>query len=167
VLRFSLLVDNLSDWTGKVLSFCTVALMVILVYEVVMRYVFDAPTVWAHGLSGLIYVTCFMLGGSYALRHKAHVSVDILYNRFTLRGRAILDIATSLFMGLICSALLWYGWKWAWKSIQSQETSAQLWSPPLYPVKILIFVAVVLLVLQAFAKFIRDVNTAIHRNEIT
>ena len=166
MLRFARWVDKLSDSTGKVLSVSVVILTVILVYEVVMRYLVDAPTQWAHESSGLLFVVWFTFGGSYALRHKAHVNIDLLYNRLSPRGRAIVNIVTATLLLLICWMFIWYGSMSAWKSLMCLEHTNTVWSPPIYPVKILIVVAMLMFALQVLAELIRDVHTAVSGREI-
>ena len=156
----------MSDSTGKVVSFGLIAATLALMYEVLSRHLFDAPTIWAHEFSALVYVACLMFGGAYALRHKAHVNVDVLYGRLSPRGRAIVDIITATLMFLICWVILWYGCPAAWKSLMWREGLNTPWSPPVYPNKILVVVAALMLTLQVLAKLIRDVYMAIRRREI-
>ena len=163
MLRFAQLVDKFSDSMGKILSVVLVALTVIMGWEVVSRYVFTAPTMWAYELSGMLFVVCFMFGGTYTLRHSGHVGVDILYSRFSPRTRAKLGILTAPLMGLICWVFIWYGWKLALRSLKMLEHSQSYWSPPQYPLKILIVVAMVTFTFQVLANLIRDVHAAASR----
>ena len=165
MLRFAQLVGKLNEWTGKVFSFYLAFLTAVLVYEVVSRYIFNAPTIWAHEAGGLLFLVGSMLGGGYCLLLEAHVRVDVLYSRFSPRVQAITNIVFTPAMLLICYVLLWYGWKGALSSVGYRETSSTLWAPPLYHVKVLVAVGVVLFTLQVLAKIIRDVHTIISRRE--
>lgn len=160
MLRLVQIIDNISDYAGKVLSGSIIIITVILVFEVIMRYLFNDPTIWVHEVSGFIFVIWFMFGGSYALRHKAHVNVDLMYSRLKPRGKAILNIFTSMFVFLICWSFLWFGSKAAWGSLISLERSNTVWAPPFYPVKILIVIALIMFTLQVLADFIRSIYVA-------
>jgi len=70
-------VDIMNDRMGKIVSFLVYPVMFVLVYEVIMRYVFNMPTIWAHETSCMLYGAHFVLGGAYALRHDAFVNVEV------------------------------------------------------------------------------------------
>ena len=166
VRRFLALVDNLNDQVGKIVSMLIIFMVLILVYEVVLRYIFNSPTLWAHETSEYFFGVHFFLGGAYALRHAAHVNVEVIYSRFSPRVRAILDIITSVFFFLICAVLLWKGGAMAWTSLMKLEHTNTVWAPPLYPLKMMIPIGACLILLQGLAKFIRDFHIAITRKEL-
>ncbi len=161
MLRLASLIDKFSDWTGRLLAPGLAVLVVILTYEVVLRYLLNNPTEWAHETAGLLFVVLLMLGGSYALVHKAHVRVDILDGFLSPRGQAIRDIITSPLLLLICWVLLRYGWTIAWKSLLMQETSSTTWAPVIYPAKIMIAFAALTFTLQVLADLIHSIHKAI------
>ncbi len=153
-------IDAINDRIGKAVSFLVIAIVGVMVYEVIARYVFDAPTKWAYETVTFILGAYAILGGAYALRHGAHVNMDILHSRLSPRRRAILDVITSVFFFLFCVVLLWKGSEWAARSIRLSEHTWSPWGPPVYPVKILIPIGAFLLLLQGLSKLIRDLLTA-------
>jgi TRAP-type mannitol/chloroaromatic compound transport system permease small subunit len=98
-----------------------------------------------------------ILAGGYIMRTGGHVNVDILYSRLSKKSRAVLDILTSLLFFLFCTMLLVYGGSLAWDSLSRFEHSQSAWNPPLYPAKLMIPLAAVLLLLQGLVKLIRDI----------
>jgi TRAP-type mannitol/chloroaromatic compound transport system permease small subunit len=151
-------IDQVSEWTGKATSYLILLLTGVITYEVVLRYGFNAPTIWAQETSTYIFGAFFMLGGAYVMHHDGHVRVDIIYSRLSPRGRAITDLITfPIFFFLFLGILVIEGtnmaiWSWSiWEHTQSP------WSPPIYPLKTVIPVAALLLVLQGAARYIRDV----------
>jgi len=154
-------IDAISEWMGRVVCFFIIAIVFILVYETVARYAFNAPTTWAHHISWNFTVPFFLLGGAYALRNKAHVNMDVVYNRFPLRMRAIIDLVTAILFFLFCGVLFWMGVEWSWDSVIGTETSGPPLYYPVYPIKLIVPIAALLLLLQGSAKFIRDLMTAI------
>ena len=158
-------VDNLNHWQGKIVSFFIYPIMLILVYEVVMRYVFASPTIWAHETSCFLYGAHFILGGAYALRWRAFVKIEILYERFPLRTRAIVDLFTWILFYIFCGVLLWKSAPWAWASVRVLEYSQSTWGPPIWPIKLTIPLAAVLILLQGLTKTTKDFYTAITGRE--
>ena len=158
-------IDAVSDWSGKVVAYLVLPGIFILAWEVVSRYVFNNPTMWAHGTSQRIFATYYILAGAYVLRHNQHVSVDIVYNHLALRQRAILSIFGSLFFFTFCGVLLWKGVDFAWTSLSQLEPDETPWRAPLYPFKMMVPIGALLILLQGLAKFIRDFITAITGKE--
>ena len=166
-LRFLIrAIDDLNDWQGKILSFCIYPMVLILVYEVFMRYVLNKPTVWAHELSEFFYGAHFIFGGAYALRWRAHVNVEIIYLRFSLRIRAIMDLFTWTLFYLFVGLLMREGMRAAWTAVERMEYSQTVWGPPIWPIKVIIPIAAAMLLLQGFTKTIKDFHTAITGREL-
>lgn len=155
-------IDGISLWSGKVMSYLLFPLIAILVYGVVVRYVFDKPIIWGHETSVFIFGTIGFMAGAYALHRKAHVRVDIVYNRLPPRGRAVVDVSMALLFFYFIIVLLWKGEAYAAHSIAVLEHTGSPWNPVLYPFKTVIPVAAFLILLQGVAKFIRDIFFAIH-----
>jgi TRAP-type C4-dicarboxylate transport system permease small subunit len=81
-------------------------LTVIIVLEVLMRNIFNRPTIWAHEISVMVFACLTIMSGAYALKEKAHVNMDLFYSKMTDRGKAIMNIITfpAFFIFLyICS----------------------------------------------------------------
>ena len=155
--RLARVIDGISRWTGQIAAFMILFLIVLVVFEVVARYAFNRPTLWAHETSTMIFGAFFMLGGAYTLYLRGHVNVDVIYGKFRPRIKAALDIATSSLFFLFVVFLLLKGIDFALPSIIKQETSYTVWAPPLYPLKAVIPVAAALLILQGVAKLVRDI----------
>ena len=154
------IIDMISEWSGKLVSLLILPLIAFIVYDVLMRYVFNAPTDSAHELSYLMFGTLWIIGGAFALQQKSHVKMEIIYNRLPLRRRAIIDLITAPLFFVFIGILLWKGWDLAWSSVLRLEHSNSFWSPPIYPVKMMIPLGAFLLLLQGVVRFIRDVITA-------
>lgn len=157
---FSYFVNRLSLWSGKAFAWCIVVLTFATCYEVFVRYVLNAPTVWAFDMSVQMYGALFLMSGAYALSQDAHVRGDVIYRLFSVRTQAKLDLVLFLifFMPGVF-ALTWYGYGYAADSWSYKEVS---WSSPsriqIYFFKTLIPVAGVLLLLQGLAEIIRCIR---------
>jgi TRAP-type mannitol/chloroaromatic compound transport system permease small subunit len=160
-------VDNINDWVGKVLSFGVLFMFALVLIEVIRRYFFNSPTVWGNELTQLTFGVYVVLCGGYILRWGGHVNVDILYGRFSARGKAIVDIITFALFIMFCGMMLAYGGSLAWESVARFEHSQSAWNPPLYPVKLMIPSGAFLLLLQGIAKLVRDVVTVVTGEKIS
>lgn len=164
--RYIRFVENMSDLIGNIVGFLIYPIMLVLVFEVTMRYVFNSPTIWAHETSCMLYGTHFVLGGAYALRHGAFVNVEVLYMRFSKRKKAIIDLITWTMFYVFVGVLLWKGIPWAWESVSIREFSDSTWGPFVWPVKLTIPIAAFFMFLQGTTKTIKDVVMAFTGHEL-
>lgn len=161
-MKLVAVIEAISSWSGKVVSILLLVLIGVIIYEVVARYAFNAPTIWAFESITFAAGILFVIGGAYAYYLKKHVIVDIVYNRFSPRVKAILDISVCFSFFLIyVGIVLSMGGIAAWESILDLEHTGSRWNPPLYPVKAMMPVGFFLILLQGLAKLIRDVKTVI------
>jgi len=160
-------IDNLSEGAGLVARWTIIPMVLSIFYESVARYLFNSPTMWAHPLSQMLWGFYIVVGGTYALRHGAHVSCDILYRRLAARKRAIMDLFTHLLFFVFVIAILLYAVPFAWESVMKLEHFGGHWKVPKWPIKLTIPVAVSVLLLQGIAEYTRNAYTAITGREIT
>lgn len=151
------IIDRINDRLGRILSMGILLIFGLMVFEVVQRYVFNSPTVWANELTQMIFGAYVVLSGGHLLWCRGHVNVDILYSRLSARGKAWADVVTSLVFFAFCIMLLYYGGSLAWDSLERLERSRSPWNPPIYPVKLTIPLGALLVLLQGLAKLIRDI----------
>lgn len=159
-------VDAAIDFIGRTASFLIYPTMLVLVYEVVMRYYFTRPTIWAHETSCMLYGAHFVIGGAYALQKGAFVNVEVLYIRFSKRGRAILDLITWTMFYVFVGTLLWKSIPWAWESFLVREFSDSTWGPYVWPIKMTIPFASFIMLLQGMTKTIKDAYLAVTGREL-
>jgi TRAP-type mannitol/chloroaromatic compound transport system permease small subunit len=152
-------VDALNDRLGRILAYAVLMMFVLVLMEVIRRYVFNAPTVWGQELTQLTFGVYVILSGGHIMRWGGHVNVDILYTKFDRKTKAFVDIFTSILFFLFCGMLLIYGGFLAWDSMAYWERSISAWGPPLWIFKLMIPLGALLLLLQGIAKLIRDILT--------
>lgn len=154
-------IDTFTDRAGMGTAFGILVIAGVTAYEVIARFAFNAPTMWAHQTAALLFgIYCFLTGG-YVLLHERHVRVDVWWARLSPRGKAIADLATSGFAFLFIGALLWFAIPYAWHSFQIRQVAVTVFAPPLYPVKMLLVIGAFLFLLALVVKFVRDLYTAI------
>lgn len=158
--RFEHFMDRLSMWVGHAFAWCVVILTLGISYEVVARYAFRAPTLWAFDLSYMMYGALFFMAGAYTLSRGGHVRGDILYRLWPPRTQAKLDLFLYFlffFPGII--GLVWAGTEHAEESWRYGEVS--VFSPagvPIYPLKMLVPLGAFLLLLQGIAEVFRCIR---------
>lgn len=152
-------IDAFQEWFGRLGALLILPMVGIVVYEVFMRYILNAPTTWGFETTSFIYGVHYMLGLSYTHLHDGHVSIDIFESRLPRRGRAGLRILTAVFIFFpTVGGLTVFGWRYAidsWRNLEHLSTS---WAPPIYPFKTLMAIGFSLLLIQGFAKFIQDIG---------
>jgi TRAP-type mannitol/chloroaromatic compound transport system permease small subunit len=153
-------IDIISEWTGKGASFALIPMALVLLFEVVMRYVFDTPILFGQETSIYLYAFNGMIAGAWVLLHEEHVKMDGLYGRLPPKIKAILDVITAPLFFYFCILVLWQGWGMAYRSVIGLEHSPSAWGPPWYPFKMIIPVAAFLLLLEGISKFRRDLLSA-------
>ncbi len=147
-------IDSISLWTGKACSYIIYIGIFMLVYEVIARYVFAAPTVWAHGYSQRVFGSYFILIGAYTLLMNGHIRVDIIYQRFSPRIRAVLDVLNYAML-LIWSFVLIKEGIWFFQSSWAiREADEMVLAHPVYPVKFLLLIGALLITLQGINRLI-------------
>ena len=159
-------VDTLSESTGKGLSIFVLVIMCLLLWEIMMRYAFNAPTIWVHETSQHLFGAYSVLAGAYILLKRQHIMVGVIYGRFSPRTRAILDLVTSIMFFLFVGTMLVHGAQMAAYSIERGETSFSPWHPPMYPLRCMLPLGAFLLLLQGLANFIRALSIAFKGREL-
>lgn len=88
---------------GMVSGLGILAMGLILTYEVVCRYFFNAPTIWAQETSIYLYMWTMLAAASYTLQTKKHVHVDLVIDRLPTRPKALVEMATSAVGAIFCA----------------------------------------------------------------
>lgn len=150
-------IESLNIWIGRAFGWCILILTLSVAYEVFVRYVLNAPTVWAFDMMVQMYGALFLMAGPYALAQDSHVRADVLYRFLPVRWQARVDFllfVVFFFPGML--ALVWFGWEIAMDSWRYHEVS---WNSPariqIYYFKTLIPLAGGLFILQGVAECMR------------
>jgi TRAP-type mannitol/chloroaromatic compound transport system permease small subunit len=161
-------IDSVSQQVGSAARWFTVALVAVAAFDTLMRYAFNAPTVWA-------YETCCMLGGgtyalgwAYAHLRKSHIRVDVFYTRYSPWGKVLSDVICAAFFFFPLMAILtWKSVFWAVRAWRIDEVMIETyWYPPAAPFRTVIALGICLFFLQGSAQFVRDLYFVIRRKAI-
>ncbi len=153
-------INTLSTWVGKAFGWSILILTFGVSYEVFMRYGLNSPTTWSYDIMYMMYGGLFLMAGPYTVSRDAMVRGDFIYRLWRPRTQAIVDLILYLlfyFPGV--TALIYAGYHFAYLAWRFGETS--IFSPiaiPIYPMKMLIPTAGVLLFLQGIFEVVRCIR---------
>jgi TRAP-type mannitol/chloroaromatic compound transport system permease small subunit len=156
--------SRVTDWietinvrAGEFVAWWSLIAVFAYYYEVIGRFVFNSPTNWVHESMFLMFGMQYMLSGAYAYREDQHVRVDVIYAKFSPRGKAIADIVTSVFFFIFIGTMLVTGYRFAADAVNVGEHSFTEWGIQYWPVKLAIPIGAALLLLQGIAKLLKDI----------
>ena len=151
-------IDRLNEWVGWLLGPMIVFVSASIVYEVVSRGVFNQATTWVNETVVYGSSAVYLLVGGYALLHRRHVRIDLLFGMISPRAAQILDLVAMPFLIAYALALIIAGGEFALNSFLQSEGTGSPWNPRIWPVKMCIPLAGLLLLLQAFSNLFRDLG---------
>ena len=154
-------IDKINRWIGKAVSYFVLLVMGITLLEVFLRYGFNRPTMWVHETSQQIFAIAFLLGSAYTLQEGGHVRVDIFYRKLSKKGKAIIELVSSIFYFLFIGVLLWQGGGMAYESVMMLEKTQTPWEPYVFHVILALPIAAFLMLLQGIADFIRNLKIVV------
>ncbi|MEL7564166.1 MAG: TRAP transporter small permease subunit [Dehalobacterium sp.] len=153
VLKF---IDSLSINAGKLFSYLILVIIFFETAEVVLRYLFRAPTIWSWELCTILYGAVMIMGGAWVMEEQKHVRTDVIYSHVSEKTRTILDIVFSFIFFIFAVVMIWKSGVEMLHSWAIRETSYTTWGPPMYPLKTVVFFAFLFLGLQGLACWIRN-----------
>ncbi|MBB4303529.1 TRAP-type mannitol/chloroaromatic compound transport system permease small subunit [Rhodobium orientis] len=160
------MIDRLSAASGAVGKWFAVLLVLIGTFETISRHFFNAPTIWAYDSMCMAGGAIYLLGASYTYMKDSHTRVDLLYSRCSDRTKALIDvIGAAVFLFPLMIIMFEMSVTWAIRAWRINEVMFNsFWYPPAAPYRTLFAIGLFLLLLQAAAKFARDLYFLV-RNE--
>ena len=130
-------IDFFSLWTGKIVCLLLIPLCLSMVYEVIARKFFVAPTMWAYDISRMAYGAMFMLGAGYALMRGVHIRADFLYRNWSPKTQGTVDTVLYLFLyfpGMLIFLYMSYDYART-AVIRGERVGDTAWMPYIGPIK--------------------------------
>jgi len=157
----------MNEWVGRMVAFVIIPLMLITIYEVIMRKLFNSPTTWVFETSNQLYALLIMLGLGFAMLHASHASIDTLVQFLSPRVRAIIDtFCFIIFFFPFCIILFVHGFLFAAQSWAMLEVSQSVLRIPLYPIKTTIPIMALTLLLQGSVVLIHRLHVIFKGREL-
>ena len=159
--RFTRQIDKVAIASGHIVAWLIFPMVLSLCYEVVARYIFNAPTQWAYDMTAMLYGTFFMLGAAFTLQRKGHVRTDSLQANWSPQRQAWVDLVCYVVMFLpVVWVFLYVGWGYFVKAWVNNETFvSSAWQPVAWPFKLAMPVTGLLLLIQGFSECLKCVHT--------
>lgn len=164
--KFTNAVSIINERLGEAFSYLIYPGIAILFFEVISRYVFNSPTIWAHGYSQRIFGTYFILIGAFTLLKGGHVRIDLLYNRFNKKVRTMLDILNYVFLLVWSLVLMRTGWDYFMYSFRISEVDEMVLGHPVYPVKFFLVIGAFLIFMQGLSMLIQKIVFLVRGDKI-
>ncbi len=144
---------------GELSALLILPLVVVVLYEVIMRYAFNAPTTWGFELTTFLYGIHYMLGLGYTEQYEGHVRVDILTSRLSPKAQAWMNVLTALVIFFpVMTLLTVFAAKYAYVSTMFFERNPTSWAPPVWPFKIIMALSFFFLWLQGLSRLIQNIH---------
>ncbi len=155
-------IDKFSKRTGNIVCWITIPLILGMVYEVLARKFFLAPTIWAYDISRFLYGALFMLGAGYALSKGVHIRADFLYRNFKIKTQGIVDFTLYVlfyFPGLLVFLYMTTGF--LQESIMRGERGMDTtWMPYMWPIKTCLWLGIIFLLIQGVSELFKSYYAA-------
>lgn len=148
-------ITRVIDAIGQACSVLILLIMAIVVYEVVARYCFNAPTSWAWLVNKQLFGVFVMVAGGYALVHKSHIRIEMLYQHFPKALKTIIAWLTFVASCCFLGALTWKSWVMGMEAWETKELAMGVFKLPLYPLKLLMPVASLVFLMGCLVEVLR------------
>jgi len=151
-------IDLFSKWVGNIVCWITIPLIFAMVFEVLARKLFTAPTMWAYDMSRFLYGALFMLGAGYALSKGVHIRADFLYRNFKVKTQGVVDFTLYVlfyFPGLLVFLYMTIGF--VQESIMRGERGMDTsWMPYMWPIKSCLLIGIIFLLIQGISELFKS-----------
>ncbi len=162
----SIRAGTITERLAGYISILIAVIIIIIFLDVILRSLFNKPTIWANEVSQQSFGFIVLLGGAYTFRHGGFISISIFYDRFGHKMRAIVDILTLLCLSIFCLVLVWNGGKIALESVLILEGSHTYWNPPIYFLKLAIPIGALALWLEGLLNYIPKVALQLRQRPV-
>ncbi|MGQ9616508.1 MAG: TRAP transporter small permease subunit [Spirochaetota bacterium] len=152
--------DSISTVLGKFVMFWVVGMIGILIYETISRTIFNKPHIWAVEMAQFVMAAYYTMGGCYSHLIEGHVRMDLFYQRWSAKRRAIWDLITAPFLLFYLAVLLIGALQGIKYSLKYNQVTYSAWAPPVAPIKIIMAVGIALMTLQTISQFFKDIGMA-------
>jgi TRAP-type C4-dicarboxylate transport system permease small subunit len=164
--------ESWMDWVSiaisRVAMFLIAFIVAIMFYEVVMRYIFEKPTLWVNEMSLWTAGAIYLLAGLYVMQQRGHIRIFILYDMVSRTWQRVFDTISTALIVLFAAAIVWGGFNEAYAKLMRWETFGTAWDPPIpATMKPLVLLTVTLIAIQSVMNLISDWNKEKQVHDLT
>jgi len=153
-------IEKINHWQAQIMSWISLALVILMSFESIARYAFDSPTKWGYDTVIMMGTAMYAFAWPYVHKLNAHIRVDIFYSHLSKKGKALMDVICCIFLFFPLVGALTYGafnsMIYAW--VMNEKSKETTWYPLMGPIRSVFFIGLVLFMLQGIIQFIKDVR---------
>lgn len=160
IVNYVKVIDYLSTKVGRVAMYLIFVMIGVLLLDAVTRNIINIPLSWCIEMAQFTITAYYIVGGPYSMQLDSHVRMDLIYSRFSARGRARLDSFTAIFLVVYLVCLLIGAISSTIYAIEIGQRKFSMWNPSMIPIKIIMVCGIILMLLQAISIFFKDLAKA-------
>ena len=149
-------IDGLTSIIGRITMYLVFVLIGILVLSFVTRNIINFPLMWIIEMAQFTMTAYYLMGGAYSMMEDQHVRMDIVYGNFSDKNKARMDLFTSFFLIFYLVTLLIGSYSSLIYTINTNQKLFTAWAPYVWPIKTIMLFGVLLMLLQSFSIFFKD-----------
>jgi len=149
-------VDTICIKVGRFVMYGIFFMMFLLILSFVTRNIINYPLMWIIEMAQFTITAYYILGGGYSMITDDHVRMDLFYGKLSTKGKAKMDIFTSIFLIIFLVVLLYGSISSLLYTLEYKQKLFTAWAPYVWPIKSLMFAGILLMLLQAFSMLIKD-----------
>jgi len=153
-------IDAISEFIGKIVMYSIFLMIGVLLLGAITRNILNMPLAWTVEMAQFIITGYYIVGGAYSMQLGDHVRMDLIYDRFSPRNKAKIDVATNIFLVLYLVTLLVGSISSTMYAIEYGERKFSQWNPSMIPIKITMVAGIFLMLLQSVSTFFKDLAKA-------
>ena len=150
--------NKIVKYSGYLASALFIAIGFIISYEVIMRYLFNSPTVWVNEISRFLQIWATYLALTYSFDRKEFIRITVLYDKLNKAGKKVLDFISAIFILTFSSFVLYFGWLIAYDSLKVGRTSSTILDVPSFLTELAIPLCFAFLVIRVILEIFRLVK---------
>ena len=150
--------DKIVKYSGYLASALFIAIGFIVSYEVIMRYLFNSPTIWVNEVSRFLQIWATYLALTYSFHKQDFIRITVIYDRLNESGKKILDFISFIFIIIFSCFVVYYGWLIAYDSLKVGRTSSTILDVPSFLTELAIPLCFAFLVIRVILEAIRYIR---------
>ena len=150
--------DKIVKYSGYLASALFISIGFIVSYEVIMRYLFNSPTIWVNEVSRFLQIWATYLALTYSFHKRDFIRITVIYDRLNETGKKILDFISFIFIIIFSCFVVYYGWLIAYDSLKVGRTSSTILDVPSFLTELAIPLCFAFLVIRVILEAIRYIR---------
>ena len=151
------IIDTICEKVGRFVMYWVFFMMFLLILSFVTRNIINIPLMWIIEMAQFTITAYYLLGGGYSMLTDDHVRMDLFYGKLSKKGKAKMDIFTSIFLIFFLAVLFFGSITSLIYTIETKQKLFTAWAPYVWPIKSLMLLGILLMLLQAFSTLFKDI----------